>query len=213
MRVLKGWIPRIAFAIIILIPVQGWADNRRFEVTPFGGYRIGGDFDVEDEQGVELRSADLEDDVSWGIDLAYYRDRNAFYELLFSRQTTQFDDNDPELGGVDLTTDYIQFGGTLLFDSEPWILPYLALTIGLTRFDADGFGSEYQFSGSLGAGLRLPVSERVSFVAGIRGYGTLINSDTELFCVSGGGQGSCLVQTSGDIFFQGEATVGVALRF
>ena len=210
---LKRWIPLGGLLLVLMFAAPASADNRRFEVMPFGGYRAGGDFDVEDEQGVELRSADLEEDVSWGIDLAYYRDRNSYYELLFSRQTTQFDDNDPALGGVDLTTDYIHFGGTLLFDTEPWILPYLSLTIGLTRFDADGFGSEYKFSGSLGTGLRLPVNDRLSFVAGIRGYGTLIDSDTELFCVSGGGQGSCLVRTSGDIFFQGEATVGVALRF
>jgi hypothetical protein len=210
---MKQWIPLGGLLVVLMFAAPASADNRRFEVMPFGGYRVGGDFDVEDEQGVELRSADLDEDVSWGIELAYYRDRNAYYELLFSRQTSQFDDNDPALGGVDLTTDYIQFGGTLLFDSEPWILPYLSLTIGLTRFDADGFGSEYKFSGSLGTGLRLPVNDRLSFVAGIRGYGTLIDSDTELFCVSGGGQGSCVVRTSGDIFFQGEATVGVALRF
>jgi hypothetical protein len=210
---MNQWIPLGGLLVVLMFASPASADNRRFEVMPFGGYRVGGDFDVEDEQGVELRSADLDEDVSWGIELAYYRDRNAYYELLFSRQTSQFDDNDPALGGVDLTTDYIQFGGTLLFDSEPWILPYLSLTIGLTRFDADGFGSEYKFSGSLGTGLRLPVNDRLSFVAGIRGYGTLIDSDTELFCVSGGGQGSCVVRTSGDIFFQGEATVGVALRF
>jgi hypothetical protein len=210
---MKQWIPLGGLLVVLMFAAPASADNRRFEVMPFGGYRVGGDFDVEDEQGVELRSADLDEDVSWGIELAYYRDRNAYYELLFSRQTSQFDDNDPALGGVDLTTDYIQFGGTLLFDSEPWILPYLSLTIGLTRFDADGFGSEYKFSGSLGTGLRLPVNDRLSFVAGVRGYGTLIDSDTELFCVSGGGQGSCVVRTSGDIFFQGEATVGVALRF
>lgn len=210
---LKRWIPLGGLLAFLVFSAPASADNRRFEVTPFGGYRVGGDFDVEDEQGVELRSADLEEDVSWGFDLAYYRDRNAYYELLFSRQTTQFDDNDPALAGVDLTTDYIHFGGTLLFDTEPWVVPYLSLTIGLTRFDADGFGSEYKFSGSLGTGLRFPVSDRLSFVAGVRGYGTLIDSDTELFCVSGGGQGSCLVRTSGDIFFQGEATIGVALRF
>jgi len=213
MRALTRLIPAVAFALAILVPVQTWAAGGRFEATAFGGYRIGGDFEVEDEQGVELRSADLEDDLSWGIDLAYYRDANAFYELLFSRQTTQFDDNDPALGGVDLTTDYFHFGGTLLFDSEPWLRPYLSVTIGLTRFDADGFGSEYKFSGSLGTGIRLPVGDRLSFMVGVRGYGTLIDSDTELFCVSGDGQGTCLVRTSGDVFFQGEATVGVALRF
>jgi hypothetical protein len=210
MGTMLRWAP---LAALVLITETAWADRPLFEVAPFGGYRIGGEFDVQDEQGSELRSADLEEDASWGLGLALYRDRNGFYELLYSRQQTQFDDPDPALQSVDITTEYYHFGGTLIFDYEPWLRPYLSLTLGLTRFDAEGFGSEYKFSSSLGLGWRVPVGQHASILLGARGYGTLIDSDTELLCASGNGRGTCLVRTSGDLILQGEATLGVAFTF
>ena len=209
----KPWIPAALFAALILTSLPAHADKRRFEVAPFGGYRIGGEFDVEDEQGNELRSADFEEHSSFGLGLALYRDPNGFYELLYSRQETQFEDSDPEIDGTDITIEYYQFGGTLIFDYEPWLRPYLSLTFGLTRFDADSFGSEYKFSGSLGLGWRFPVSERLSFIVGGRAFATLIDSDTEFVCASGNGRGTCLVGSSGDLILQGEATLGLAFRF
>jgi hypothetical protein len=213
---MSGWKRRLAIGFVsasIAIAGPALADRPRFEVAPFGGYRIGGDFDLEDEQGLNLSNVDLESDVSWGLGLALYRDPDAYYELLFSRQTTQLDDPDPALQDVDFTTEYYHFGGTLIFEFEPWMHPYLSVTLGLTRFDADDFGSEYEFSGSLGLGVRIPVSERLSFLIGARGYGTLVDSDTEYLCASTGGEATCLVRSSGDVFFQGEAMLGVALTF
>jgi hypothetical protein len=213
---MSGWKRRLAIGFVsasIAIAGPAFADRPRFEIAPFGGYRIGGDFDLEDEQGLTLSNVDLESDVSWGLGLALYRDPDAYYELLFSRQTTQLDDPDPALQDVDFTTEYYHFGGTLIFEFEPWMHPYLSVTLGLTRFDADDFGSEYEFSGSLGLGVRIPVSERLSFLLGARGYGTLVDSDTEYLCASTGGEATCLVRSSGDVFFQGEAMLGVALTF
>ncbi len=185
----------------------------RFEIAPMGGYRIGGEFDVEDNDGGNARSVDFEEAGSWGLGLGIYRDPNGFYEFLYSRQTTELDDPDPALGSVDITTEYYQLGGTLLFDPEPWLRPYLSLTIGITRFDADGFGSEIKPSGSLGVGLRFPVGERLSFLTGLRGYGTLVDSNTDLFCSSVNGEAVCLVQGSGDVVYQGEVVAGFVLRF
>jgi len=213
MSAYKRWVSIGLLAGCVAIGVPAHADTPRFEVAPFGGYRIGGQFDLEDDQGTELRSVDLDNDFSWGLGLALYRDPDAYYELLYSTQTTQVDDSDPGLRGVDLTTEYFQFGGTLIFDYEPWLQPYLSVTVGFTRFDADGFGSEYELSGSLGLGVRIPVSQRASFLLGVRGYGTLVESDTEFLCSSVGGAANCLVQSSGDVFLQGEATVGIALTF
>jgi hypothetical protein len=213
---MSGWKRRLAIGFVsasIAIAGPAFADRPRFEVAPFGGYRIGGDFDLEDEQGLTLSNVDLESDVSWGLGLALYRDPDAYYELLFSRQTTQLDDPDPAFRDVDFTTEYYHFGGTLIFEFEPWMHPYLSVTLGLTRFDADDFGSEYEFSGSLGLGVRIPVSERLSFLLGARGYGTLVDSDTEYLCASTGGEATCLVRSSGDVFFQGEAMFGVAFAF
>lgn len=185
-------------------------DAPRYEVSAFGGYRIGGEFDTDD---AEAGSADLEDDGSWGVGLAIYRDPESFYEFFYSKQTTRMDRSDPVLGEVDVTTEYFQLGGTLLFDEHPAFRSYLSLTVGLARFKADGYGAETEFSGSLGGGLRIPVADQVDVTLGLRAYWTLVDADTRFFCSSIDGEGTCLARTTGSSFFQGEATVGVNLRF
>jgi len=94
------------------------------------------------------------------------------------------------------------------------MVPYLSMTIGATRFSADGgYGSKSRFSGSLGGGLRLPFSENVGATLGVRGYLTFVDSDTGFFCSSIDGEGSCLVTSSGSTLFQAEALLGVTFRF
>jgi len=186
----------------------------RFEATPFVGYRVGGEFEVEDTEAATDRSIDLDDDGSFGLDLGLYRDPNSFYELLYSRQESGLNSTEASLRGLDITTEYLQVGGTLLFPDETWFVPWLSLTIGATKFDPGGGGydSETMFSGSLGGGLRLPINERLSATLGLRGYLTLVDSNTEIFCVSSGGA-TCLLKTSGSTFFQGEAQLGLTVRF
>ena len=72
---------RCLCCILLFLAGPALADNKplRFEITPFGGYRIGGSFDVEDEQGNELRSTDFKEHASYGLGLALYRDPNGFY--------------------------------------------------------------------------------------------------------------------------------------
>ena len=61
------------------------------------------------------------------------------------------------------------------------------MTIGATFLEPTegNYDSETKFSGSLGGGFRFPISEHFQVVLGLRGYLTLIESDTNLFCVSG----------------------------
>lgn len=203
-------VPLALLALLAAVPAR--ADGPRFELTPFGGYRMGGSFDVEDEDGND-RSVDLDDGSSWGVDLGIYRDQASFYELLYSTQDTSFDSTDPALDDVDVTTQYYHVGGTVLFANEQWAVPWLSLTLGATEFSADGFDSETKFSMSLGGGLRLPFSDNFAATLGLRGYLTFIDSDTGLFCYSGPTTGGCLVKSSGSSYIQGEATVGLTLRF
>jgi len=42
----------------------------------------------------------------------------------------------------------------------------------------------------------------------VRGYVTLIDSDSDLFC-----SGGCVVRIQGDTFTQGEALIGLSARF
>jgi opacity protein-like surface antigen len=192
------------------------AQSPRFELTPFVGYRMGGEFDVPGEPGAAERSVELEPGASYGIDLGLYRDPNSFYELLYSRQLASLDSSDAALRGVDVSAEYLHVGGTATFpQDENWLVPYLSLTIGATRLEPqDGsYDTETKFSASLGGGLRLPVNDNIAVTLGLRGYVTFVDSDTDLFCLSGSEGATCLLRTSSSTFFQGEAQLGLTLRF
>jgi opacity protein-like surface antigen len=204
----------LSTAALCAVPGVAGAAGPRFEVTPFVGYRTGGSFEQPETASSPARDVDLDDGSSWGIDLGLYRDGSSFYELLYSTQSTSMDSADPTLSRVDVQTDYYHFGGTLLFADEQWMVPYLSLTAGATRFSADGgYGSETKFSMSLGGGLRLPLNDHLAATLGLRGYLSLVESDSQFFCVSGGEQSGCLVKSSGSTYFQGEAQLGFTLRF
>jgi len=220
-----GMFRRILAAVlvlqVVLLPVTAAAASEesaeqfkpRVEITPYIGYRMGGDFDVADSEPDTSNSVDLDDSGDWGVDLGIYRDRTSFYEILYSRQSAGLDSSDPSLKGVDVTIQYLQIGGTLLFDDHERYVPYLSLTVGGTKFDAgSGYGSETKFSGSLGGGVRFPFGEHFAATLGLRGYLTVVNSDTEFLC-SGSGSVNCLFRTSGSTFFQGEGLIGFTAVF
>jgi len=204
-----------SFALLVLLAaVPAARAEVRAEITAFAGYRMGGGFDAEAPDGNGSKGVDVEDSSSWGIDVGVYATPDTFYEFLYSTQNTGLDSKDPLLAGVDLTTEYYHFGGTAFFPGEHWPVPYLSMTIGATRFSADqGYGSDTKFSGSLGGGLRLPFNDNVAATLGVRGYLTLIDSDTAFFCKSDGEDAGCLVRSSGSTYFQAEATLGLTVRF
>jgi len=192
------------------------AEPPRFEVTPFVGGRIGGSFDVvEDETTGDETSVDLDNGGSFGVDLGLYAHPNGYYELLYSTQETSLDANDPAVNGVDVRIDYLHVGGTALFPQDRFYVPYLSFTLGATFLEPTrgSYDSETKFSASLGGGFRFPVSEHFHVLLGLRGYLTLIDSDTDLFCVSDAEQAGCLVKSSGSTFFQTEGQLGFSLVF
>lgn len=184
-----------------------------FELTPWVGYRFGGQFDVDNPPPGVPGSVDLDGSASWGVDLGIYRDRDSFYEIYYAQQSTGVDSNDVLLKDVDVDVSYLQAGGTLLFRDHEYVVPWLSLTIGATRFDAGGgYGSETKFSWSLGGGFRFPLGDHFAATLGLRGYMTLVDSDTEFLCV-GNGSAQCLFKTSGSGFYQGEALLGFTATF
>jgi opacity protein-like surface antigen len=212
-RSLRSVLPLVVYVLAVAAPAAH-AAAPRFEITPFAGYRTGGEFEAQVEETGERRNVDVEDGGSWGIDLGLYRDPNGIYELLYSKQSTGIDSSDPTLGRIDVDTEYFQFGGTLFFPDENWFIPYLSLTIGATRFDADGgYDSKTRFSGSLGGGVRLPFNDRVAATLGARGYLTFVDSDTDILCISDAEGADCLLRSSGSTYFQAEAQLGFTVVF
>ena len=183
----------------------------RVALTPYFGYRIGGEFD-DDDTNDEL---DLDDGASVGLILNAPFDDRTEWEVFYGRQETDIDEAtvavDPNL---DIVIEYLQIGGTYVGDGET-ARPYLAATIGGARIEPDGAGydSDTYFAFGIGGGLQVFPESRVGVRLEGRLFGSLIDSDSGVFCQSGPGGSRCLIRSSGDVFWQWDMFAGVTVRF
>ena len=188
--------------------------NWNWEVTPFVGYRMGGDFDLDGSPSAS--KVDLDDHGSFGLAVNLFQsgDKSESYELFYSRQQASVAANSP-LAPFDLNVEYLHLGGTLAVSDELPVKPYIVGGLGLTRFSprTGNGGDDSHFSVSLGGGLKLPVTKNFGVRLEARGFVTFVNSDSAFLCVSGSQGGACTVRVKGDAFIQYELLAGAAFAF
>ena len=204
--------PGLLFAALVWTTAAHAADPRLpfFEIAPFVGQRLGGDFEV-DEGGTE---ADLDDAHSLSLALDLRRDPLSQYELFYGRQETELEAGSP-LGSVGIDVEYLHVGGTLIVTDEYRFAPYIVGTLGATRMRPEGPGvrDETRFSLSLGAGVRIPVSARFALRLEARGFLTFLDTDSTVFCASGDFGGLCRIRSSGSTFIQYDLLAGAVVSF
>jgi opacity protein-like surface antigen len=179
-----------------------------FEFTPFIGHMAGGEF----EDPTDNSSRDLDADTDFGIFIdAAASDWWQHYEMLFVSQSTRVKGATP----FDLSVEYLQFGGTVAYP-EPAnrVIPYFGMTVGAARFSPDGAGldDETKFAFTIGGGVRVPINEHFGIRLDLRAFGTVLDSEGDLFCVSSAGL-TCRVKAKGDLLMQYSANLGVIIGF
>ena len=187
----------------------------RFELTPYLGYRIGGEFEAQDGS----TKYELDEGNSAGLVFNIVAaDVNTQWQVLYGQQSTHFKTPvsfDPS-GRLGLDVEYFQFGGTYLFDDDgDDTRPFVALTAGVTHFapTLGGVDSESFFSGSIGGGVQLLKTHRVGVRLEARVFATFVNTDGAIFCHSGPQAGGCAISIHGTALYQFEASAGVVFRF
>ncbi|HVY82391.1 MAG TPA: outer membrane beta-barrel protein [Steroidobacteraceae bacterium] len=186
------------------------APSNRYEITPFVGYRLGGNFDIANSD----QHADLDDHGSLALALAVRRDSSSQYELLYTREETQVERASP-VAPLDVNVEYLHLGGTLEpeLEGDFPLQPYILGGLGITRFTADSGTDDTRFSVSLGGGVRVPVSQRFSVRLEARGYLTFVNTSSAIFCASGSFGGVCAIRARGSTFTQVDLLLGAAFAF
>jgi opacity protein-like surface antigen len=184
----------------------------RFSLTPFGGYTFGGEFkDAEDSVSVEV-----DDAAHMGLIFNIREGANTQWEIFYSRQQSEADTAEvsPTQPVVELDIQYLHIGGTYVADGNR-ARPFLAATIGGTRFDPDPltFDSENFFSFGVGAGWYVAATERLDFRLEGRVLGTFLRSDTELFCETGPNENVCAIAADSELYWQFQTSLGFAFRF
>ena len=197
------------------VPAQtsGQTEPRRFELTPYAGYRFGGTF--EDEENAI--SVELDDRRSVGLIFNVREAENTQWEVIFSRQQTLADTS--EVAGlgplIDVEVEYLQGGGTYQGQLRDGVRPYLAATLGAARITprVPGLGDDSFWSFSIGTGLQIRPTERFGIRLEARAWGALIDSDSRLFCRSGVQVAGCAIRVDGSVLWQIEAFAGLVFRF
>jgi len=191
--------------ILLILPGDLWAKG--LEVTPFGGYRMGGDFQLD--TGESLR---LDDSGSYGVIIGMDYQENTQLEFLYSHQLSplkQQNGSSPNETLFDLGVDYFQIGGTYLWDYDR-VVPFLSGGLGATYFNPDdsSYSSLTKFSMSLGGGVKLYATEHIGLRLEGRGYATFMNSGGAVFC-----SGGCQVYVTSDVWLQFEVLAGLIVKF
>jgi len=205
---------------ILLASASGaFADEvtHNIEITPFAGYVVGGSFSNDDDTGTNDQDVDLDDAASYGLIVNWPAEANTEWEIYLSRQSTSLDTNGlltPDLTPLpDLDISFLQAGGTYLFEGDK-ARPYIVATVGASRFEPDDsdFDSETFFAFGIGGGIKVAPTSRVGLRLEGRVLGSLVSSDSAVFCRSGPEANGCLVAVSGSVVWQWEVLAGLVFR-
>lgn len=199
----------LACALAGLVAAPAVARAQTVEITPFGGYRIGGSIGevggrpVEDDDGGP--SVGVIVDAVFGSPIDGLK-----VEGLFSREQATLRVNagllDPPTR-VRVEVDQIQVGGIQeLADGR--VRPFLAGLLGLTRYAVPG-NTEVRFAVGMGAGAKVFATRNIGLRLDARGYMTVVSAGGAGVC---GGYG-CAIGFSVSPAFQGDFTAGLIVAF
>lgn len=157
----------VAFLAMLIITSNDkvFSQDHKVELTPFGGYLLGGSIKFYEGK------FKIEDNACYGGMLAVQVHSGAFVEFSYTGMTTQgewqpYSDYSLEHPGqtVDMTVNHLQIGSVneLPLDNEA-IRPYGTFTLGTTwfNFKEEDSNDEWLFSVAIGLGLKYFFNERI----------------------------------------------------
>jgi len=179
------------------------------DFIPLSGYRLSGDF----EDTITGNTVSVDESNSAGFIINIDDKPGSAYEFLYSKQSSKLKSgiSVPSNEQLDMDIEYFHMGGILLKPINPHTHSFFGAGIGITHFSPgpSGFSSESELSFSLTGGYKYTLSKYFGLRLDLRAYGTLVDSNTAIFC----GDGSCSIRFRSDLFTQFEANAGLIIRF
>lgn len=204
----------LLFSIFLTLPTLA-TKSGPIEVTPFAGYRLGGDFDISgnfyEENDLQSLQVDIDDSSSFGVIVAWPYDNKRQGELLISHYESELiPANLLTPYTSDLAVTYLHIGGNVPF-SNSLIPVWFSGGFGVTHFspEAKELDDETKLSVNLGLYSKLQLNDRIAIRLGARVYATLIDSQDALFCDNN----SCKIAISSDMWVQSELSAGLTFTF
>ena len=197
----------MALAVCLLGGFMASAEAQTVEVSPFVGYRFGGDL-YEVYTGAAL---DIDGAATVGGVVDVFVNRGVSFSFVYAHQDAMIETEDSWGEASDfgrISIDHWHAGGTQEFGAGG-VRPFLTGTIGLTRFGAPG-DSEVRFSTAAGGGVKLMPTRHLGVRLDGRVYAVFMNGWTSAGVCGGAG---CLVGVDVSLIWQAEFTAGLVLSF
>jgi hypothetical protein len=202
---MNRWLGLVAGACMAWQPAMALAQT--VEITPFGGYRVGGDFfERVTNQPVDLDGAPV---VGGVVNVAMHE--GLWFEGLFTRQDARVTVPGSAVAPAtrwQITVDHWLAGGLQEF-GEGRARPFLTGLLGLTRYGAEG-DNEIRFVVSAGGGVKLRPTRHLGVRLDGRVLVTFVDIDGRAIACT---PGFCLVAFNTDVVWQGEFSAGLIVAF
>jgi hypothetical protein len=194
-------------ALVLVFFFASPAHAQTIQVTPFGGYRFGGDL-YEVMTGTAL---DIDGAPSFGAIGDVFFDIGRSVTFIYSHQEAPIDLTAPGGGRtrVRLSVDHWHGGATDELGGTPRVRPFLTGSLGLTRFGGSG-DSELRFSMAAGGGVKLLASPRYGVRFDGRVYAIFTDANASSGICGGGG---CIIGLNVAVIWQAEFTAGFVITF
>ena len=193
-----------AFVVVVTLALlRASSAAQGFEVTPFGGYRFGGDF----FELLAARPLDVDGAPTLGLAVDVPFSAGGQIEAVFTHEQASFPRPGPPSGAS--SVDHWLIGG-LQELSNGRTRPFLTGLLGLTRYATEG-DSEIRFAVSAGGGVKLFPQSRVGLRLDGRAITTIIDASTHGYACAPGRP--CLLAFHAALVWQAEFTTGVVFRF
>ena len=211
--ILRRFRPRLVGAITVvacLAALEPALSAQGVEVTPFGGYRFGGDF----FELITGQPVDLDGAATLGFVVNVPISNGMQFEGLFTHQDAGISVPARPFGPATLwkvSVDHYQAGGLQEFGDRARVRPFLTGMLGLTRYAAEG-DNELRFALSAGGGVKLFPTPRVGLRLDGRAFATFVDAGGHLVACSAG-SGLCLLALHVNLVWQAEFTAGLVFKF
>jgi hypothetical protein len=176
------------------------------ELTAFAGVRTG--FEFEDGATGADRPAD--ESLTFGLILGFPRDSDRTLEVVWTHQQLDVAPSDEGGTEVGIRFDTLTVGGTYEWGQRA-VRPFVSATAGLTLLSPDdsNYDMDFLFAGTLGAGVKVPVSKRAGLRFEGRGVAMLSLDGSAGVC----GPSGCAIAFAGSGIGQFELLAGFWFSF
>ncbi|MGA8222108.1 MAG: outer membrane beta-barrel protein [Candidatus Acidiferrales bacterium] len=210
---------RKIIAVVILalgFGVSSAYAQERFELTPFGGTRFGGQVDLTTPNMQDVDYLKIKSTWDYGVIGTFTLWPKFQLEAMWNRQPTQFEAHNATTGAfaapTDATLDMFQFGPLYEFGNEHAKLkPFITGGLGFTNFHSNGvLPFDNRFSANVGGGVKYFFTRHVGMRLEARYSPTETSTSTGLVCDPFVG---CFNTRTRNYAQQGQANFGLILRF